>query len=270
MPLSRRAFRLPVPVEQNISIVYEDFILWQPVRSEEEQQLRFSVLLATPHSRVFKLNDQTEMHIEGVPIGSTDIELLIHKKKYILKKEGPDWKTTKSVTLTPELAAKQRRVRVRFSNDGRTHTIEPRLCLNLLGAAAIQQKQSSGGETIQLQPLHDGNVINRSEGIKYLRIWTPEEGKSPLVLEGDYRVGPLRYSKVKIQDIPGYGGELVIIDSDRQYPLGVHCQDRGCVRNFSHPMLGNPAKLSFLNDKNPDKPDYTIGPSGTSVSNHKM
>lgn len=253
----RQAFRLATPIEETISIVYEDFVLWQPVGAKEEDLPPFSITLRTPDSKSFSLNDQTEMIIEGFPDDVADAKLLIHKKTYMLSREGSNWRTTKNITLTPELAAMQRRVRVRFAFAGRRHTVEPRLSLNLLGAAMVRHKRTNEGEVISLEPLK-GDILNRSEGTMYLRIWTPERTGHPSVLESEYLIGRLRNSKVRLRDIPGWGGELRVLEGDKVHSLAVHCHDKGCMRQFLPAMLGSPAKMFLLSDKNPNESGYVM------------
>lgn len=257
--VSRRAVRLPVPLGTSLAVVYQDFVLWQPIKSEQDRRERFSVTLRTPSSQVFPLNAQTKMTVEGIPDDAKDVMLLIHKKTYdLMRGEESEWKTTKTVTLTPDFASKQRRVRVKFSRDGQSYTVEPRLSLSLKGAAMIRRKQSAETETVVMEPLRKDDIINTSEGTKWLRIWAPGEHKHPSVFEADYKVGVLRNSRISLRDIPGYGGELSVFDEGKEHPLGIWCQEMGCVRGGEPAILGSSATLFLLTEKNPSDPGYVV------------
>ena len=244
--ISRQAWRLPSPLEESISIEFQDFLLWQPLKLDEEKKPSFPTVLRSPHSVLSRLNDRTLLMVEGIPDGAVDPKLLIHRTIHALIREDSYWRTPTAITLTPEIAAKQRRIRIQFALDGRQHTVEPKLSLNILGIAMIRYKETNHGNTILLDPI-SGDVINRSEGTAFLRVWTPNQSGTATVFEGEHRIGPLRDSRVKLRDIPGYGEELRVVDNGNSYPMGVKCQDNGYIRGFSPAMLGSSAML-FLKE----------------------
>ncbi len=248
--IRRKVVRLPSPLNQNLCVVYEDFVLWQPVREETDQRPHFSLTLSTPTGDILSLNDRTKLLLTGLPEDANAVRLLIHTKTYELERHGEGWLTLKDITVTPELAARQRRVRVRFSSENRAHTQEPRLAFSLLGAAMYRHKQDDNS-TISFEVLKKGEHMNRSEGTTTIRIWTPGQGKETDVLEGTYRVGRLRHQKVRLRDFPGHGAQLHIISEGQRYNLGVTCIDTGCVRDFVPSMLGCDAQMFLLSDKNP-------------------
>lgn len=251
--ISRKVLRLPRPLNQSLCITYDDFVLWQPVQSESQQPPHFVIFATTPPSQVVSFGDRTHVLIEGLPEATEEVELLIHRKTYTVERCGATWCTTRKVTITPELAARQRRVRIRFSNAGRKYTVEPRIAFRLLGAAMIRHKVDTNGETISLEPLGDGANLNRSEGTTHLRIWTPEQEKRSTVLEGDCQVGRLRHSRIKLRDIPGHGGELHVFANGERMNLGIRCQDSGRMRGFIPSILNAPSQLLFLRDTDPNK-----------------
>ena len=258
--ISRKVIRLGSPLHENLCVAYKDFILWQPIKRQRDQQPHFTLTVATPEMQVFSLNDRSKLVLKGLPKDARSVELLIHKKTHKLQREDTRWRTVKEVTITPELAARQRRVRVRFSSNGRTFTERPRIELNLL-AAAMLRHQREREKQVTIEALKTGSTVNRSEGTAYLRIWTPSVNKKASVLEGNYRVGRLRHGKIKLQDMPGYSGELQIMDDGERYPMGIRCHDTGCVGHFLPAMLGNLAQLRLL----ADKPSSDVGDNGYSL-----
>jgi len=251
--LNRKVLRLPTPLDHNLRIMYDDFVLWQPVRLENHQRKHFTLTITTPQSQILTLNEQTSILIEGLPEDADQVELLIHRTKHAVNRNGVIWQTVKTITMTPELASGQRRVRVRFLHANQSYTLEPHICFRLLVAAMIRHKREANIEVISLAPLLEGHEINCSEGANFLRIWTPEQEGLVTIFEGDYKVGPLRHSKIKLCDIPGYGEELYVSVNNKRMNLGVVCQNTGRVRSFLPAILGAPAQLSFLTDTDPKR-----------------
>ncbi len=247
--IRRKVVRLPSPLNQNLCVAYEDFVLWQPVREEREQRPHFSLTLLTPTTDILSLNDRSKLLLTGLPEDAEAVRLLIHTKTYELERHGEGWLTLKDITVTPELAARQRRVRVRFSSGNRAHMQEPRLAFSLLGTA-YRHKQDDNA-TIFFEVLKQGKHLNRSEGMTNLKIWTPAQEKRTVALEGTCQVGPLRHQKVRLRDFPGHGGQLHVVSEGQRYNLGITCVDSGCVRNFVPSMLGCDAQMFLLADKNP-------------------
>ncbi|MFQ5885424.1 MAG: hypothetical protein ACE5IO_10040, partial [Thermoplasmata archaeon] len=85
--ISRKAIRLPSPLDENLCITYEDFVLWQPVQAESDQRLRFSLALTTPEAKALSLHDRSKLFLEGLPEDAESVELLIHRKKYEVQSE---------------------------------------------------------------------------------------------------------------------------------------------------------------------------------------
>lgn len=251
--VSRKVIRLPSPLDGDLCVSYGDFVVWQPVQPKGEKRPQFSLALATPGAQVFSLNDRVRLCLEGLPEDAANVTLLIHTRRYELQREDGDWRTVGDISLTPELAAREQRVRVRFSSEGRVQNHAPRLDLHLLGVAMLHHPQRGGRETAAYEVLRAGRPVNRSEGSTYLRIWTPEPGEGSPVLEGDCQVGRLRHHRIRLRDIPGHGGELGTLAHGERYGLGIACWDTGRVRAFIPAMLRNDAQAAFLLDTPPSE-----------------
>jgi len=249
--ISRKVIRLALPLNENLSIAYKDFVLWQPVKAENDQLPRFALSLTTQEGKILSLNDRSKLFLEGLPEDAKSVKLLIHKKTYDVQRDDGRWCTSKDIVITPELAARQRRVRVRFSFVGREYPHQkPRLALNLLGAAMLRHQQNANAEKVSFEVLKQGDRLNRSEGTTYLRIWTPEHDKGASVFEGDCQIGRLKYQKIRLRDVPGHGGELQVMSQGEPHSLGISCLDTGYVRDYLPPMLGSSdAQLFLLSDK---------------------
>ena len=258
----RKAIRLPAPLSESLRIAFEDFVLWQPTRLTEREKLVSPARLVLPEGETLSLNDRTPLVVDGLPHDTESVQLLIHTKTYDVELQGEAWETVKKVTLTPELAAGQRRTRVKYLSEGVWHTVKPSLSFRLLSAAMLRDKadgRMSGGV---FEILQAGDHLNRSEETRYLRVWVPEQQDGIKVLEGNTQIGRLRHGKVKLRDFPGHGGRLKLRSDKELYDLEVRCEDSGCVRSFSAPIMkDNLGLLEFNQDKDPTE----IGVDGYSV-----
>jgi hypothetical protein len=249
--IARKVMRLASPINANVSISYGDFVLWQPARAERDRLPRFPLSLMTPEGMTLSLHDRSKLFLGGLPEDAKSVRLLIHKKAYDVQRDKGRWCTSKDVTITPELAARQRRVHADFLSGGRKCRENPRLALNLLGAAMLRHQAEDNAEKVSFEALKQGDQLNCSEGTTYLRIWTPEQDKRASVLEDDFQVGRLKYQKIRLRDVPGHGGKLQVMSQGGEHGLGIACLNTGCVRRYLPPMFHGSAdaQLFLLSEK---------------------
>jgi hypothetical protein len=218
--ISRKVIRLALPLNENLSITYEDFVLWQPVKAESDQLPRFPLSLTASEGTTLSLHDRSKLFLEGLPEDAKSVKLLIHKKAYDVQWGNGRWCTLKDVAITPELAARQRWVRVYFSSGNRKYKEKPRLALNLLGAAMLRHQQNDNAEKVSFEVLKQGDQLNCSEGTTYLRIWTPGHDKGASVFEGDCQVGPTEIPEDKTTGCPRARGRASGHEPRRATQLG--------------------------------------------------
>ena len=258
--IARKVLRLDPPLKESLCLTYGDFVLWQPLRNQEEQQLRFELTLQTPEMNILALNDRSKLLLDGLPEDAESVELLIHKKTYEMRKSDGTWSTLEKTILDPKLVTRQRRVRVRFQSGGQAFSRVPRLKFNLLGAAMLCH--SNKGKELTLEALKTETVVNLSQSTASLWVWTPEEDNKARVFEGIYQAGRLRHGKIRLRNLAGHGGELRILSDAERYPLGIRCLDTGYVGGFLPAMLGKKdAQLSLLQDKSAEE----LGDNGYSL-----
>ena len=257
--IARKVVRLNPPLKENLCLTYGDFVLWQPLLSQEERKPRFKLTLQTPKTNNLSLNDKSELLLHGLPENAKSVELLIHKKAYEMRRFDGIWSTLEKITLDPKLAARQRRVRVRFQSEGQAFSYVPLLKLDLLGAAMLNQNNK--GKELTFEALRAKTVVNLSQNTSSLWIWTPSEDNKSHVFEENYRVGKLRYGKIRLRDLAGHGGELQILSNIERYPLDIRCHDTGCVEHFLQSILGKDAQLSLFQDKSAEE----LGENGYSL-----
>lgn len=78
--ISKKVVRLPLPIDTNFYIAYEDFILWQPVREENTERQQYSLILTTPDEEMLLLNEKSILLVEGLSEEAEAVELLIHNQ----------------------------------------------------------------------------------------------------------------------------------------------------------------------------------------------
>lgn len=260
--VARKAIRLPAPLEETFAIIYEDFILWQPLRQVEDASASSTPIISTPGNSTFNLNDRTRLLVSGLPSNPESVRLLIHNKAYDLRAVGDGiWETSNEITLTPELASRQRLVRVRSMCDGSSRTFRPRLEFKLAAAAVLRADGRQDATHLKMHPLKPGAEVNRSKGTSLLRVWVPDATPNPYVHEGHYRAGRSRHGRMALSELSGFGESLNVHSDERIYHLDVRSLDRGCVAKFQPSMLGSPASLHLSIAKEYDE----AGEEGYSV-----
>lgn len=242
--VARKAIRLPAPLENSVAVIYEEFILWQPLRQVEDAPTTATPVLSTPGNSTFNLNDRTRLLVSGLSTDLDSVRLLIHNKAYDLHAVGDGmWETPNEISLTPELASRQRAVRVRTMCNGSSRALKPRLEFKLAAAAILRADDRQDASHLKLHPLKPGAEVNRSEGTSLLRVWVPDATPNPYVHEGHHRAGRARHGRMVLSDLSGFGESLSVHSDERIYQLDVRSVDRGCVANFQPSMLGSPASL---------------------------
>lgn len=244
--VSRKALRLPTPLDKNFKVILEGFVLWQPVSQTGEVNSVPAPILTNGGSLPARLNDRVSLIVANLPEEADSVRLLIHNKTYDLHKRDKDmWATTSEVTLTPELASRQRIVRVRYSGGGRSITLRPKLEFNLVAAAIARPDGRQDSSTTRLTPLVTGDEVNRSTAGARLHVWTPKRDTSPYVYEGTCRLARARHGRVGLSYALGYGAALGVSTDGEFHPFGVQFVDHGRVENFSPPLFGSCATLEL-------------------------
>jgi hypothetical protein len=268
--LHKKVIRINPPISENLQITYDDFILWQPVKNMDDLPQKYKATLITDDEMTYNLGDRAILYVKGLPYEIYSASLLIHKKTYELERVEEMWCTKKPITLTPERAAGQRLVKIKFEGENLSRTITPRIQFSLLGAAMM--KYNSEQDKIEYKILDGDSKINRSEETKYIRIWTPNNENKTFVMEENNLVGRLKYKKIPLKDFMGVGGQIKIISGNKTYNFEAICIDKGCVRTFIPSLIKDRAnaKLEFTTDKDPDE----IGENGyllyTWIFNHSF
>ncbi|GMW00917.1 MAG: hypothetical protein AMXMBFR84_20540 [Candidatus Hydrogenedentota bacterium] len=255
--VARKAFRLPVPLQSGICIKYKDFEIWQPVREiADGTHAPAAVALTTQGNGPLPLNSSDVFVIEGLPPGTSAAVLLINTTQHALSQRGPTWITANAIRITPELAARQHRIRIRYEFNGAWRNCIPQLSFPLVGAARVN---TLNGPNQTLEVVQPGSTVNRNEAM--LRIWSPDQDNAPNVYEGQYLIGKARYRRVRLKSCPGHGGVLRIHTQTGEHSLEISCIDNGSLARYAPAMLGQPATLEFWDDKEP----ADVGPEGYGI-----
>ena len=256
--IARKVVRLGLPLNENLDVSFKDFVLCQPLLPPDLQTHNYALFLRTLGSTPVPLNSRSELIVEGLPENTKSAALLIHKTTYPLDRFNGIWTTLRKISMTPQLATRQRRVSVRFQTEVRIFTRIPQLELNLVGAAMLRHSQKEQHE-IPLETLKDGSDVNLMDKTASIWIWTPERDKNARLFEGGYQAGRLRSGKIRLNQLAGNGGELQVLSGVERFPIGIRFHDTGCVGHFLPAMLGNTtAQLGMI----AEKPPSDVGENG--------
>ena len=253
-----KAVLLPKPVSENICISYDDFLLWQPVSQKQNENVSLKLSLTTSDNREVSFNDRSILVLNGVPDQTEEASLLIHKTVYDLVHVNNAWLTEKKVTISPELVTKSRRLVAKIRYMDRSISRKPRMEIPLLGVVAYSRNDDKDVGSLEI--LKYGDLINRSDSIVDMQIFTPIIEKDVRILEGGGQVGWLRNGRVRLSSFNGHGGELTAIAHGKRFPFGVSVHESGCVRKFRPFMLERSAKL-YLNvekELNDESENYNL------------
>lgn len=248
----KKAVRLQTPLPGDFRISYSDFVLWQPVQPLTTAP-SFSVVLKADHDSVVPLGQRVRFRIEGIPYGAERVSLLIGRKVRPTTLSPHGWITDKAVEVSPELAAKQKTMFVRFFHGEKAFSIKPRVDLQVKGIASLAEENTDQTQNSGLRKLDSGQDLSSCVGGSHLRVWAPSDERSLLVLEGDYLVRPLRHGKIRLRDFPRWGGAIRTQGIDL-HDFRVACTDTGWMRDFKPGMLGNNPKI-FLAFKRKLEPE---------------
>lgn len=248
----KKVVRIPTPLPGDFRISYSDFVLWQPVQPLTTTP-SFSVILKADHDSTVPLGQQVRFRIEGIPHGAERVSLLIGRKVRPITLSPRGWITDRAVEVSPELAAKQKTMFVRFFHGEKAFSIKLKFDLQVKGIASLAEENTDQTQNPGLRKLDSGQDLSSCVGGSQLRVWAPGDERSLLVLEGDYLVGPLRHGKIRLRDFPRWGGTLRTQGIDL-HDSGVVCTDTGWMRDFKPGMLGNNPKI-FLAYKRKFEPE---------------
>jgi len=253
-----KAVLLPKPVSENICISYDDFSLWQPVSQRQNENVSLKLSLTTYDDREVSFNDRSILVLNGVPDQAEEASLLIHKTVYDLVHVNNAWQTEKKVTISPELVTRSKRLVAKIYYRGRNISRKPRMEIPLLGVVAYSGNDDKDIGSLEI--LKHGDLINRSDSIIDMQVFTPIIEKRVRILEGGAQVGWLRNGRVRLSSFNGHGGELTAVVCGNRFSFGVSVHEYGCVRKFRPFMLERSAKL-YLNvekDLNDESGNYNL------------
>jgi hypothetical protein len=251
---SRKAIRLPSPLTTSLRLSFEDFTIWQPVAPQEEGRERITATLTTPGDDVVTVGGHSRLVVKGLPADASDVRLLIGKRPEQVVRLEEGWATAREVAISPEIAAKQKVVRIRCQLGEHVATIVPALALRLRGAALITSDARHPEAEQKLTLLGAGDSVSRSADGAELRAWVSDAVTSARVFEGHCYVGPLRHGRVALKDFPGLGGRLTIRGTE-VHTFDSACVDSGCFRESALFGIRGTAHVGFRVKFKPE-PDY--------------
>jgi hypothetical protein len=248
---ARKALKLPAPLPRDLELSYEGFTLWQPVASQEQGRPRVTATLMTYGDRTVSVGERTRLTVDGLPAETNDVGLLVGKRVEPADRLDAGWTSAHEVVMTPELASRQKVVRVRLRLNEQTVTIVPKLGLRLKGIAAVSLDARHPEAEPKLNVLDPDDLLSRTADGAQLRVWVTDEATSTRAFEGHCFVGPLRHGRMKLKDLPGLGGKLIIRGED-VHTFENACVDGGWIRDVNPVGIGRPAQVSLRVKRRPE------------------
>lgn len=237
--VNRKVLRLQYPLQESFRISFKSFVLWQPVEDTDSTPKPPSPILRTLDEQVISLGDKTNLLVSGIPDSVDCVQLLVGTQLRSLNRQGDEWVTEETISMTPELASHSERVYVKFTCESKSWTMRPRLDFSVLGAAILEESFDNS-KAPRLRPLKRGDVIRHTRGS--LQIWVPDPTNTHTVFEHACHIGLLRNGRIRLRDFLGYGGEISVRGSAGSNPLGIRVENMGDVTGFvrseNHHSLG--------------------------------
>lgn len=244
---NRMVYRLPKPIENDFLIKYQGFIIWQIIDCIMRESDGDPIYLRDIDSTTKRLDDKIRLYIEGLPSDAKNIKLLIGNKIHNINCDDRKLITIQKVCLNPELIIGEKRLRIKYEIDEKPHNKTPKLKLNLFDAAMATTNLKNGRP--EFISLKNSPEFNKSEDSCILYIWKPDQTNEDYLYEGSNQVGRIKYHKIRLKDMHGYGGQLSIHSEGKKHDLSYFCYESGCILQYCPPILGKPAQITLrLND----------------------
>lgn len=253
---SWKAVQLPYPLIGNIRLSYEGFVIWQSVAPQMEAKALPIVMVKTLNDQMTPVGEQVRLCLEGLPIEATETKMLMGKLLEPIENCNGDWITSRQITISPELALGQKKIRIRFSLDAKSITLIPKRAFRLKGLATYKRGQQAN-PSIRLSLIEPGDTIRRTSDGAQLRIWAPDRATRVRVFEGHNYVGPLRNGSVYLRDLSGLGGQLNI-KGEVHHIFDNSCQDTGWIKTVMPMGAGMPAHVCLDMKRQPNLAEHKL------------
>ena len=230
----RAAYRLASPWPQDLRVVCDGILYWQPSIGQREPYQPIRLTLESLPGETGEVGSACRLNLTGVPEDATLVELITGGSSHVMAKEGAVWQTSHPLQITLGIALGEERIRIRLTGPCYARTVTPKSSLRLRGIASFET-DSNADEEPKWTLLNRRRPLNRADGSGRARVFV--EATNSQLFEGSRFVGKVSPRGLQMKDLYGWGAPL-IVRSERQSDtrLVEAVEDRGRGR-FLPPLL---------------------------------
>lgn len=208
----RCAYRLASPWNQDLRVLCDGILYWQPRFDHREPLRPIRLTLESLPGETAEIGSACRVNVTGVPDEATAVSLIAGSSSSAMTHHGAVWQTERPLQITLGMALGEERIRVRLGCVSYVRTVTPRSALNLRGIACLETDSNTDAEP-KWTLLSRDRPLNRADGSGRARVFV-ETAKSQLY-EGARFVGKISSRALQLRDLSGWGSQL-IIRSERQ------------------------------------------------------
>jgi len=202
----RAAYRLGGPWPQDLRVVCDGALYWQPRISEREPYAPIRLTLESQPGETVEVGSACHVNVNGVPEDATAVSLMAGGSAYAVAQAGAVWRTSRPFQVALGVALGEERIRIRVSGPGYARTITPKSSLNLRGIACFETESNADAEP-KWMLLNRNRPLNRADGSGRARVFCAAESQ---LFEGFRFVGKISPRGLQMRDLSGWGAPLIV------------------------------------------------------------
>jgi hypothetical protein len=232
----RCAYRVVGPWTRDLRVVCDGQTYWEPVLGDVPPPRQTGVSLESPPGQFAEPGSVSRVLLTGVPADAKAVSLAVGNVTYSAIQSAGVWEVAQPVRITPEMALKKERLRIRIEGENFDRRMVPKLSIKIRGIACLENSTSDESE-LRWSFINRTRPLNRAGGAGSTRIFV--ETPAPWLYEGEYRVGKVGNRPMPLRDLHGWGAPLVVRAGDAtELVMASSVIDEG-AGHIQPPMLRN-------------------------------
>ncbi len=203
----RAAYRLASPWRQDLRVVCDGLIYWEPRLDQREPIQPIHLTLESLPSETAEIGSACHVNVTGVPDDATSVSLIAGGSSYSTTQHGPVWQTEGPLQITLGMALGEQRVRIRISSARYARTVSPKSSLNFRGIACLETDSNIDAEP-KWTLLRPNRPLNRADDSGGARVFVGRDESE--LFEGECFVGKISSRTFHLGDLYGWGAPLII------------------------------------------------------------
>lgn len=223
---SRSAYRLEAPWPDDLIVVCDGLQYRRLAFAEGQADHGPDVVLESLRGECGKPGSICSVALNGIPDGVGAVSLSIGAKTCVAVQEEQGWRA--SIQITPQLAFKRERIRVRISGRSLSRLVIPKLRIGVRGLACAEADGEEDTE-FHWEFLREDRALNRAGGSGSVRIFV--DLPDAQLYEGRRRVGRIGARPLPLRDLQAWGAPLFGRSHDgTEFPIVASVEDHGMGR----------------------------------------